>query len=56
MWLVASALGHILDLVDNVVALENLAEDDMATIEPGGDDGGDEELTAVGVLARVGHA
>ena len=28
----------------------------MAAIEPGGDDGGDEELRAVGVWAGVSHA
>lgn len=33
----------------------HLAEDDVATVEPGGDDGGDEELGAVAVtgLTRV---
>ena len=30
-------------------------EDDVRVIEPRGDDGGDEELGAVGVLASVGH-
>ena len=30
-------------------------EDDVSTVEPRGDDGGDEELGAVGVLASVGH-
>ena len=30
-------------------------EDDVRVIEPRGDDGGDEELGAVGVLAGVGH-
>jgi hypothetical protein len=28
----------------------------MAAIQPGGDGGGNEKLTAVGVFARVGHA
>jgi hypothetical protein len=51
--LVAGALGHVLDLVDDLVALENLAEYDVAPVEPAGDNGGDEELRAVGVLARV---
>lgn len=32
--LVATALGHVLDLVDNVIALEHFAEHDVATIEP----------------------
>ena len=54
--LVARSLRDILDLVDDLVALEDFAEDDVAAIEPAGDDGGDEELGAVGVLAAVGHA
>ena len=37
------------------VAVGDLAEDDVAAVEPGGDDGGDEELGAVGVGAGVGH-
>lgn len=32
-----------------------LTEDDVSTIEPGSDDGGDEELGAVRVLAGVRH-
>jgi len=54
--LVARALGHVLDLVDDLEALEDLAEDNVLAVEPGGDGGGDEELGAVGVLAGVGHA
>jgi hypothetical protein len=54
--LVASTLGEGLDLVDNLPALEDLAEDDVTAVEPRGDGGGDEELRAVGVLAGVGHA
>lgn len=53
---VAAVLGGVFDLVDNVHALEDFAEDDVAAVEPRGEDGGDEELRAVGVLARVGHA
>jgi hypothetical protein len=48
--LVARALGRILDLLDNLVPFKDLAEDDVATIEPAGDDSGDEELGSVGVL------
>ena len=44
--LVARSLGHVLDLLDDVVSVEDLAEDDVAAIEPAGDDGGDEELGA----------
>lgn len=44
--LVAGSLGDVLDLLDDLVALEDLAENDVATIEPASDDGGDEELGA----------
>jgi hypothetical protein len=54
--LVARGLGHVLDLVDDLEALEHLAEDNVLAVEPGSDGGGDEELGAVGVLAGVGHA
>jgi hypothetical protein len=49
-WLVAGALGHVLDLVYDLVALKDLAEDDVAAIEPAGDNGGDEELRTVCIL------
>lgn len=45
--LVTGSLGDILDLFDDLVALEDLAEDDVAAIEPTSDDSGDEELGAV---------
>ena len=35
--------------------VSNLAEDDVLAIQPRGDDGGDEELRAVGVGAGIGH-
>jgi len=54
--LVARCLGHVLDLLDDLVALEHFAEDDMLAVQPRSDGGGDEELGAVGVLAGVGHA
>jgi hypothetical protein len=44
--LIARALRDVLDRLDDIVALEDLAEDDVATVEPAGDDGGDEELGA----------
>merc|ERR1711879_967243 len=37
------------------LGVSDLAEDDVAAVEPRGDDGGDEELGAVGVGAGVGH-
>lgn len=54
--LVSAALGHVLDLVHDVVALKDLAKDDVTAVEPAGDCGRDEELAAVGVFAGVGHA
>lgn len=56
VWLVATVLGLILDLLNDFVALKDLAEDDVAAVEPGGLDCGDKELGAVGVFAGVGHA
>jgi hypothetical protein len=53
--LVTRLLVDILDLIDDFVTLEDLAEDDVAAIEPRGDGSRDEELATVGVLARVGH-
>ena len=41
----ASGLNGLDDAQTLVVS--NLAEDDVAAVEPGGDDGGDEELGAV---------
>ena len=51
--LTAGAVG--LNLLDDVQTLDDLTEDDVGAVEPGGGDGGDEELRAVGVLASVGH-
>ena len=44
------------DAVRLRIALCHLAEDNMAAVEPGGDDGGDEELRAIGIRTGVGHA
>ena len=44
-----------LDGLDDVHTLNDFTEDDVPAVEPAGDDGGDEELAAVGVLASVGH-
>lgn len=46
---VAGAFGRVFNLVDDFVAFEDFAEDDVAVVEPAGDDGGDEELGAVEV-------
>lgn len=52
---VSGALGDVLNLLDNVETLKDLSEDNVAAIEPAGDDCGDEKLASVCVLARVGH-
>jgi hypothetical protein len=44
--LVAASLGCVLDLLNNIVTLHNLAEDTMFSVKPAGDFGGDEELGA----------
>lgn len=47
-----SRIGSLgLDLLDNVLALEDLSEDNVASIQPRRFDGGDEELASVGVGA-----
>jgi len=44
-----------LDLSDEVETFGDLSKHDVLAVEPAGDDGGDEELGAVGVGAGVGH-
>jgi hypothetical protein len=53
----AAARASGLKSLDNVQRLlvSNLAENDVATVQPRGNNGGDEELGAVGVGAGVGH-
>lgn len=53
---VAGISGRVLDLAHHIHARQDLAEDDVASIQPAGLLGGDEELRSVGVLASVGHA
>ena len=53
--LVAVAGLGVLDLLDDVKALDNCAKDDVLAVEPRGLNSGDEKLGAVGVLAGVGH-
>lgn len=45
--LVSGSFGYVLDLLDNVIALEDLAEDDVTPIEPARNGGGNEELGAL---------
>jgi len=55
----AATTARSLDGLDDGHALRigviNFTEDDVLAIEPAGDDGGDEELRAVGVGASVSH-
>jgi hypothetical protein len=44
-----------LDLLDEVLSLGDLTEDNVLAVQPGGNDGGDEELGSVGVGSSVGH-
>jgi hypothetical protein len=53
----AGRRANSLEGLDNLhgLLISDLAEDDVAAIEPRGDNGGDEELGAVGVGTSVGH-
>ena len=44
-----------LDLLDQIVVVDDLAENDVLAVQPRGLDGGDEELGSVGVGSGVGH-
>lgn len=46
---------HVLDLANDALAIDNLAENNVLAIEVGGWNGGDEELATVGAGAGVGH-
>lgn len=48
--LVARALGHVFNLVDDIVALDNLAKDNVAAIEPARDDCSDEKLGSIAAM------
>ena len=50
--LVACALGHILNSVNDLVALEDFAEDNVAPVEPRGDNRGNKKLGAVGICRK----
>lgn len=54
-WLIASVGGVRLDRLDHLQALDHLAEDDVASVQPASLLHRDEELASVGVLAGVGH-
>jgi len=53
----ARARASCLELLHDLqrLSISNFTEDDVLAVEPRGDDGGDEELRAVGVGTRVGH-
>jgi hypothetical protein len=53
--LVARVLVQVLDLVDNLIALEHLAKDDVAPVQPRGNGSSYEKLATIRILARVGH-
>jgi len=53
---VAGIGGRVLDLAHHIHAGQDLAEDNVTSVQPAGLLGGDEELGSVGVLASVGHA
>ena len=44
-----------LDLLDQLVVVDDSAENDVLAVQPRGLDGGDEELRSVGVGSGVGH-
>ena len=46
---------HLISAILTHHALDDLAEDDVSAVEPGGLLGGDEKLGSVGILASVGH-
>lgn len=48
--------GGRLDLAHDIHAGQNLAEDNMTSVQPAGLLGCNEELRAIGVLASIGHA
>jgi hypothetical protein len=54
-WPVSAISLVVLYLPDHAHALDNLAEDNMLSIQPGGFDGGDEKLRTIGVLASISH-
>ena len=47
--------AETLDLLDKIHTFSDLAENNVLAVQPGCNNGGDEELGAVGVGARVGH-
>lgn len=51
----AAGSSQFFDCSNKFHALDNLTENDVGTVKPRGDDGSDEELRAVGVLASICH-
>jgi len=53
----SAARASLLESIDDFhrLAISDFTEDDMLAIEPRGDDGGDEELGAIGVGTSIGH-
>lgn len=49
----AASLNGLDDALGGGIIVRDLAEDDVAAVEPAGDDGGDEELGAVAGIAML---
>jgi hypothetical protein len=50
-----SPVNRFIKLSCLITYQKKLTEDDVSTIEPRGNDSGDEKLRAVGVLSSIGH-
>ena len=48
-------VGGLLDLADDLHALDDMAEDDMLAVQPGRRHSGNEELRAIGARPGIGH-
>src|SRR5215470_12863709 len=54
-WTVLRVTGRLRDLLYDVVAFGDFAEDAVFVVQPGCRGNGDEELAPIGIWARVGH-
>src|SRR5450755_3226507 len=52
---VVASCFRLADLIDDLSAIDDLAEDGVLTVQPGSRDAGNEELGAVGARAGIGH-
>jgi len=51
----AALRANLLNVLDHVHAIDNVAKHDVLAVQPGGLDGRQEELGAVGVRPGIGH-